>query len=201
MKKAFIYILLVTSIGLNSCSKGSSGNGGGSQSLPNQIIINGQTYSYTANAIDISGTGSSGHTSCNGISSFYQFGPIFENASYYVDLYLVHYQNDKDFMYTAIGNYPIKNDSLIVFTAPSPCYSNMDLLIDFQDKTVNSSSDNSLMQNSGATNKVTSITLVSSDSGSKTYRVSGTFSCTVINPNNKSIPVSGNYNIYVKALL
>ena len=199
MKKAFIYILLVSSIGLNSCSKSSSGNGGGSQSLPNQITINGQTYSYTANTIDISGTGSSGQTSCSGISSFYQWGPHFENASYLVDLRLFQFQNDKDFMSTAIGNYSIKNDSLIGLNAP--CYNNMDLLIDFQDKTVNTQYDNSLMQNSGATNKVTSITLVSTNSGSKTYLVSGTFSCTLINPNNKSIPVSGNYNIYVKTLL
>ena len=183
MKKAFIYILLVTSIGLNSCSKGSSGNGGGSQSLPNQIIINGQTYSYTANTIDISGTGSSGQTSCNNTSSFYQLGPHFENASYLLDLHLFH----------------IKNDS--IYSLNGTCYNNLDLLIDFQDKTVNSNYDNSLMQNSGATNKVTSITLVSTNSGSKTYLVSGTFSCTLINPNNKSIPVSGNYNIYVKALL
>ena len=199
MKRAFIYILLVTSIGLNSCSKGSSGNGGGSQSLLNQIIINGQTYSYTANTIDISGTGSSGQTSCNNTSSFYQLGPHFENASYLLDLHLFHNQNDNDFKSTAIGNYPIKNDS--IYSLNGTCYNNLDLLIDFQDKTVNSNYDNSLMQNSGATNKVTSITLVSTNSGSKTYLVSGTFSCTLINPNNKSIPVSGNYNIYVKALL
>ena len=199
MKKAFIYILLVTSIGLNSCSKGSSGNGGGSQSLPNQIIINGQTYSYTANTT-VSGVQFSGQNSCSSVSLSTELGPVFDNASYYVDLSLYQYSNDKDFMATAIGNYPIKNDSSQI-GSNTPCYNNMDLIIRFQDKTVNSQYDNSLMQNSGATNKVTSITLVSTDSGSKMYRVSGTFSCTVINPNNKSIPVSGNYNIYINTLL
>jgi len=193
MKKITLLALVLVLFVANACKKSSSTNSG---KLFLEITVNGQTY--TEDLADIGGTGFGGETSCTNKPGFVQFSGMIETSQVLFEAYFFHHENEVDFGSPGSASARLVDIKNYYYNFNGACNANFDLNIDFEDKRL--SNPACLVESTGKTHTVESITLTETTSTEKRYVISGSFSCTLRNSNNMSFPLTGKYRTTVRTL-
>jgi hypothetical protein len=98
------------------------------------------------------------------------------------------YENDIDFNQSTTGSYQIVDKNFYL----SPCLSNLDIVLYFNDNTVPGDVGLAL-QSEGRVHTITSITAYDQSDVDVSYSINGTFSCTFKNNQNRTYSISGKY--------
>lgn len=187
MKKQILYfVTIILFIGINSCKKDNS-------DIPSdvnfiEVTIDGKKYNG-----DVGGMfGFTSQETCdNKLGYLINAGQV-ETSDFFLDLYLMHYENLDDFKSAEKGEYQVRNG--YNFNG-NTC--NFEVEVSFDD---NTESNYHTSLKTGGKNTITNIKKLGETSTDVEYAIQGTFSCVFINHSNKEISVTGKYNVITEVL-
>jgi hypothetical protein len=187
--KTILLLLVITSC--FSCSKSSSSS---LSSNTGYLKINVDGKDFETTTLNIAGTGGGPIlSSCNSKDQFKQHHTLIENSTFFVQVGLVHYENQVDFGNPSPGNFDIY--TLVDYFNNNYCYKNLTFDIEYEDKATNKSYE----LKTGGAHKITSITKLSSDNANTTYAIEGTFTGTYkLVGGTKTSTLNGSYRTFIR---
>ena len=192
MKKLFLPTVLAMLLFTTSCKKDLL------QQKDSGYFLNVTVMGQTLNASSaIGGFGFADQFGCDGTDNYANdnIGQI-ENTAYFIEINVNYKQDNKDFASSTARMYSVKvRDlfSLNPYPLGIPC--NLDLGVFLEDKSL--SNEETRLMSAGRLHKVTSISISSETGNDVTYDIAGTFSCSLKNSANVTIPVSGSYKTFI----
>jgi hypothetical protein len=192
-------LLLLLSLIVLSCSKSDTPSNN-DESGYLKFTLDGTNYSQD-DLVNMAGTGGGNgdfYSACSGKKIWSQYLTYIENSSFHLILNLVHFQNATDFGTPPLGTYNVFSTGGIDIFTYNYCYNNLTLVLGLKDKTT---SKECILQ-TGATNKINSITSVpsASDSVSICYAIVGEFTSRFKYPNGTIKTVTGTYKTFIRVL-
>lgn len=115
--------------------------------------------------------------------------------SFFLDCYIKHFSKNIDLTTMKTGSYKIYDGGQLL--SSTGC--NGDLIIGLVDNSIPSIFNNTILQTTNQVHTITNITRKDTTATTITYEITGNFSCSFKNTNNRIIPVVGTYKIPIKA--
>jgi hypothetical protein len=121
----------------------------------------------------------------------------FEKANYFLDIYIVHNEAQKDFPGYNMNSNIIKNKTFVY--DPGVCFDNLELVVSYEDSTNN---DKTLPLNTDSKNinKILNVSIYKESQTEIIYSVKGEFEVAFKKDANTLIPVKGEYKTFIYVL-